>query len=1229
MVGWHFVPCYIRSCLKYFVPVSALDVAWMKASPGRGSMYLEATVDADHRIHAIGISDQIGTENLVGYEGFSRRNVEATGGDQSPLLAGRVALGDGNVAIPSALQRTRPATCFVRDWRHHQQEVPKRMRPLFQKFKFTPPGRKAEVDTALAKLATDDPGTHRMLTSIPLAQWCLSHIPTPTHSHTTSNMVEILACMLLGARRHTTLLGSLVHVMLWCQRRWLGLWDTAHRMTKEVRPPRQEAELRRVLQRARDMHCAVATSDVLQRPDQVLTVNCQREPAKLLQRVMLRVNAGIQQAWAFAVAGGSANVMRQSHFFNIGLLLKRDFMKACSCGMVAHTWINCPHGVFCLQHHSLMNTVMFNKPWLFQWQEQLGRTSDTTVLDFVIDLDMTSVVEKVVSMAREGRLMRVSHAALSVREKKRTSLKGDEHRTMGHAEAATSGAQQASRAAGQSVKANWPRQTEMSKGMSTGPVSSSSSVSTCKIPGRSAGNMQHGSSSMAENDSDGVASMGPGVQAVNQHVPIVDAVLVDTDHRSTLPVHTSEAPICTSAAPVYKYAAPQLPGVFSDGLVHSGWAAWSSSSVSTCKIPGRSAGNMQHGVLPPAPPLGVLPPAPPLGVLPPAPQLPRVHSVQHDGLVQSRILPQMPSGVLPPAPPVPGMFSTMPPPGLGKHTSMSGPPAPGITTPKWMTASPGESFDRMDCGDEQDLGSLGDASTMALAHDDVTSSQTRDETRRMLEAEQLETQRRVRDLQAQGELLRNMQQELLSRMERQQAQLKVLYSKDGDELDTGCYGETANGLTPTSSGDTMSREVPTASVRRVSAPLLSSPSFASTCTELASSTESSTESAPLEQPGSTCGGTSKTNVVSRDSQLEDMTVITQRVSDRDSEVLCSLRFWFAVSSSTKDASQDSVTTTATLPWGTPLMTALTELVKTASLLTEVDPRRRDTLSTMCIALNNMLKAACGDFIMCFSMHGSRLTSLNVGHDIAGAVSVVLHEDEQLESHAASTIEFEVTADSIANIARLCTERTGEGSALMGEGSALAMATDELLFETSAASDRSLAQPNRVGEAEGLPQSSPSSRTRGQRSTDASWRTTFGDVMGCEDVQDLVLLKAFGLKPLTNLGTSGLMVGLDLALAQTCRAGLDVVSKHVTRSNMSSAPITLLQADYEITNADDARIQAAVVLLQNDPELIWNAEQARDSVMCSSCAPHRALFTQTASLPQHLEETRYQLVSMLA
>eukprot|EP00966_Prymnesium_polylepis_P133650 3089295-Prymnesium_polylepis.1 len=86
-------------------------------------------------------------------------------------------------------------------------------------------------------------------------------------------------------------------------------------------------------------------------------------------------------------------------------------MEACSCGMVGHRWINCPHGAFCLQHHFLANTVMFNKPWLFQWQEQLGRTSDTNVLSFVLDLDLTGVVRTVVSMASEGRLLRVTQPA--------------------------------------------------------------------------------------------------------------------------------------------------------------------------------------------------------------------------------------------------------------------------------------------------------------------------------------------------------------------------------------------------------------------------------------------------------------------------------------------------------------------------------------------------------------------------------------------------------------------------------------------------------------------------------------------------------------------------------------------------------------------------------------------------------------------------------------------------
>eukprot|EP00966_Prymnesium_polylepis_P157393 3637415-Prymnesium_polylepis.1 len=59
----------------------------------------------------------------------------------------------------------------------------------------------------------------------------------------------------------------------------------------------------------------------------------------------------------------------------------------------------------------------------------------------------------------------------------------------------------ASRAAGQSVRAHWPRQKAASKGVSTAPLSSSSSVSTGIPPSPSrgtSGSRQHGSSVSGE-----------------------------------------------------------------------------------------------------------------------------------------------------------------------------------------------------------------------------------------------------------------------------------------------------------------------------------------------------------------------------------------------------------------------------------------------------------------------------------------------------------------------------------------------------------------------------------------------------------------------------------------------------------------------------------------------------------------------------------------------------------
>jgi hypothetical protein len=448
------VPGYIVACLRHFVPVSALDVAWMKASPGRGSLYLEATVDADHRIHAVAISDRIGTENLQGYEDFSARTVAATGGDSSPLKNTRLALGDGNVAIPAALGRTRSATQFARDGRHHQQDIPRRLRPLWQRLKHLPPGRKSEVDAALAELKHKDPAAHNLLLSVPLEQWCLAHMPVPTHGHTTSNMVEILACMLLGARRSESLLGSLVWVLQWSRRRWQDLWDAASRMSRQVRPVRQEESLRRVCERATSIHCSVSGGQDTMHMDAVVTVDCNRVGLSTLAAAPKNLVWGLAQAWDL-VADSNSSSVRQSHTVRISSLSKSDWMSVCDCGSVAHTWVMCPHTATCLIHHGLLHTPFFNKPWLFQWQQQLGRTSDANVVTFSssaeVDIEVGNVIREVLLLAREGGLYRVSQPPLLVREGRKVKVKGDVARYKTPSEVATTSAQTQMRAASASV----------------------------------------------------------------------------------------------------------------------------------------------------------------------------------------------------------------------------------------------------------------------------------------------------------------------------------------------------------------------------------------------------------------------------------------------------------------------------------------------------------------------------------------------------------------------------------------------------------------------------------------------------------------------------------------------------------------------------------------------------------------------------------------------------------
>ena len=91
---------YMRHCLRHFEPVSAMDATWMKTpkvKAGRGTMLVEATVDANHRIHVIALMDHVGTENKIAYNLFHKLSIEATTleGSMSPLLLpDRVLIGE-------------------------------------------------------------------------------------------------------------------------------------------------------------------------------------------------------------------------------------------------------------------------------------------------------------------------------------------------------------------------------------------------------------------------------------------------------------------------------------------------------------------------------------------------------------------------------------------------------------------------------------------------------------------------------------------------------------------------------------------------------------------------------------------------------------------------------------------------------------------------------------------------------------------------------------------------------------------------------------------------------------------------------------------------------------------------------------------------------------------------------------------------------------------------------
>lgn len=78
VIGYTFVPAYMRGKLANLPPVSAVDAAHAKR-PAVGTFFAEACIDSERRIHPIFISHIMCTENLWAYRTAFRHAAEAHG----------------------------------------------------------------------------------------------------------------------------------------------------------------------------------------------------------------------------------------------------------------------------------------------------------------------------------------------------------------------------------------------------------------------------------------------------------------------------------------------------------------------------------------------------------------------------------------------------------------------------------------------------------------------------------------------------------------------------------------------------------------------------------------------------------------------------------------------------------------------------------------------------------------------------------------------------------------------------------------------------------------------------------------------------------------------------------------------------------------------------------------------------------------------------------------------
>ena len=386
LIGWCLAPGYVRNGIgkDVFCKFTAIDCAFAKRH-GQGTFYLETILGGDRSIHFVYIMHLLATECDFGVNLHHKHTASAYNGR---LNANDFVCGtDGGISLIKGVNEQRPDTHRIRDFRHLLLDIKSpRVRKLVVQLHSLPPSRKEDVREILSVLQKQDIEAHKVLTNVPLEQWCRAFMPPEAchHGNKVTSSVEVGAAMIIPARLQTTLAASFITVKEFIRLRWINLRLMFTPMRKHV-PVRIEKFEKEQMLRATNKNTSIDARScpdgfnahmILTQPsllDTPITVNCTRSGRLSVRPSM----SDEKRSWDFI--SGSKDEVVQQHIVTLSCIKSMNWYELCTCRRNGTEVQYCSEVTYVLEAFWLKETL--RKPWttITACKEQLGSMSPVDI----------------------------------------------------------------------------------------------------------------------------------------------------------------------------------------------------------------------------------------------------------------------------------------------------------------------------------------------------------------------------------------------------------------------------------------------------------------------------------------------------------------------------------------------------------------------------------------------------------------------------------------------------------------------------------------------------------------------------------------------------------------------------------------------------------------------------------------------------------------------------------